>query len=167
MLDWASWLSVCSQDKLFPQAIDYLQRAFSVRRRVGPVLLSRYVSRLSDCADRLPPPEKTPCVKYNLYKPKEKLFVLSDNVQPTSIWGREMTLIATARTPAQMWPGVAPSLCHSTTCRSGRATANRYCRNEARSILWTTSCSMYLILSPPVVPDKQSVSILSHVWANG
>uniref|UniRef100_A0A672JAI4 Leishmanolysin-like peptidase n=1 Tax=Salarias fasciatus TaxID=181472 RepID=A0A672JAI4_SALFA len=29
------------QDKLFPQAIDYLQRAFSVRRRVGPVLLSR------------------------------------------------------------------------------------------------------------------------------
>ncbi len=31
------------QDKLFPQAIDYLQRAFSVRRRVGPVLLSRYV----------------------------------------------------------------------------------------------------------------------------
>uniref|UniRef100_A0A3Q4BU29 Leishmanolysin-like peptidase n=1 Tax=Mola mola TaxID=94237 RepID=A0A3Q4BU29_MOLML len=32
---------VCSQDKLFPQAIDYLQRAFSVRRRVGPVLLSR------------------------------------------------------------------------------------------------------------------------------
>ncbi|XP_022075278.1 leishmanolysin-like peptidase isoform X2 [Acanthochromis polyacanthus] len=29
------------KDKLFPQAIDYLQRAFSVRRRVGPVLLSR------------------------------------------------------------------------------------------------------------------------------
>ncbi|KAM7380031.1 hypothetical protein PAMP_003358 [Pampus punctatissimus] len=29
------------KDKLFPQAINYLQRAFSVRRRVGPVLLSR------------------------------------------------------------------------------------------------------------------------------
>uniref|UniRef100_A0A3Q4HH90 Leishmanolysin-like peptidase n=1 Tax=Neolamprologus brichardi TaxID=32507 RepID=A0A3Q4HH90_NEOBR len=29
------------KDKLFPQAIAYLQRAFSVRRRVGPVLLSR------------------------------------------------------------------------------------------------------------------------------
>ncbi|XP_027878088.1 leishmanolysin-like peptidase isoform X1 [Xiphophorus couchianus] len=29
------------KDKLFPQAIDYLQRAFSLRRRVGPVLLSR------------------------------------------------------------------------------------------------------------------------------
>ncbi|CAK6977016.1 leishmanolysin-like peptidase [Scomber scombrus] len=29
------------KDKLFPQAIDYLQRAFSVRHRVGPVLLSR------------------------------------------------------------------------------------------------------------------------------
>ncbi|XP_028292010.1 leishmanolysin-like peptidase [Gouania willdenowi] len=29
------------KDKLFPQAIDYLQRAFSVRRRVGAVLLSR------------------------------------------------------------------------------------------------------------------------------
>ncbi|XP_075886625.1 leishmanolysin-like peptidase isoform X2 [Nelusetta ayraudi] len=29
------------KDKLFPQAIDYLQRVFSVRRRVGPVLLSR------------------------------------------------------------------------------------------------------------------------------
>ncbi|XP_068602104.1 leishmanolysin-like peptidase [Brachionichthys hirsutus] len=29
------------KDKLFPEAIDYLQRAFSVRRRAGPVLLSR------------------------------------------------------------------------------------------------------------------------------
>ncbi|XP_053733810.1 leishmanolysin-like peptidase [Synchiropus splendidus] len=29
------------KDQLFPQAIDFLQRAFSVRRRVGPVLLSR------------------------------------------------------------------------------------------------------------------------------
>ncbi|XP_062312727.1 leishmanolysin-like peptidase isoform X1 [Osmerus eperlanus] len=29
------------KDKLFPQAIDYLQRAFQVRRQVGPVLLSR------------------------------------------------------------------------------------------------------------------------------
>lgn len=29
------------QDKLFPQAVDYLQRVFSVRKRVGPVLLSR------------------------------------------------------------------------------------------------------------------------------
>ncbi|XP_035507137.1 leishmanolysin-like peptidase isoform X2 [Scophthalmus maximus] len=29
------------KDKLFPQAIDFLQRTFSVRRRVGPVLLSR------------------------------------------------------------------------------------------------------------------------------
>ncbi|MEQ2257767.1 hypothetical protein ILYODFUR_038102, partial [Ilyodon furcidens] len=29
------------KDKLFPQAIDYLQSTFSVRRRVGPVLLSR------------------------------------------------------------------------------------------------------------------------------
>ncbi|RVE58168.1 hypothetical protein OJAV_G00206490, partial [Oryzias javanicus] len=29
------------KDKLFPQAIDFLQRAFSVRRRVGPILLSR------------------------------------------------------------------------------------------------------------------------------
>ncbi|XP_020783507.2 leishmanolysin-like peptidase [Boleophthalmus pectinirostris] len=32
------------KDKLFPQAIDYLQRAFSVRHRVGPVLLSRQCS---------------------------------------------------------------------------------------------------------------------------
>ncbi|KAF3843766.1 hypothetical protein F7725_002615 [Dissostichus mawsoni] len=31
------------QDKLFPQAIDYLQKVLSVRRRVGPVLLSRSV----------------------------------------------------------------------------------------------------------------------------
>ncbi|XP_060784836.1 leishmanolysin-like peptidase isoform X1 [Neoarius graeffei] len=29
------------KDKLFPQAIDYLQRAFRVRRQAGPVLLSR------------------------------------------------------------------------------------------------------------------------------
>ncbi|XP_068592641.1 transposon TX1 uncharacterized 149 kDa protein isoform X2 [Cebidichthys violaceus] len=32
------------KEQLFPQAIDYLQRAFSVRRRVGPVLLSRQCS---------------------------------------------------------------------------------------------------------------------------
>lgn len=32
------------KDKLFPQAIDYLQKVFSVRRRVGPVLLSRQCS---------------------------------------------------------------------------------------------------------------------------
>ncbi|KAF1383056.1 hypothetical protein PFLUV_G00150310 [Perca fluviatilis] len=32
------------KDKLFPPAIDYLQRAFSVRRRVGPVLLSRPIA---------------------------------------------------------------------------------------------------------------------------
>uniref|UniRef100_A0A8B9RPK4 Leishmanolysin-like peptidase n=1 Tax=Astyanax mexicanus TaxID=7994 RepID=A0A8B9RPK4_ASTMX len=31
-------------DKLFPQAIDYLQRAFRVRRQTGPVLLSRQCS---------------------------------------------------------------------------------------------------------------------------
>ncbi|KAF3843774.1 hypothetical protein F7725_002623 [Dissostichus mawsoni] len=31
------------KDKLFPQAIDYLQKVLSVRRRVGPVLLSRSV----------------------------------------------------------------------------------------------------------------------------
>uniref|UniRef100_A0A674CX17 Leishmanolysin-like peptidase n=1 Tax=Salmo trutta TaxID=8032 RepID=A0A674CX17_SALTR len=30
-----------SSDKLFPQAIDYLQKAFQVRRQAGPVLLSR------------------------------------------------------------------------------------------------------------------------------
>lgn len=36
-------LYVSHQDKLFPQAIDYLQRAFRLRRRVGPVLLSRCV----------------------------------------------------------------------------------------------------------------------------
>ncbi|XP_077392412.1 leishmanolysin-like peptidase isoform X3 [Festucalex cinctus] len=29
------------KDKLFPQAIDYMQKAFVVRRRVGPILLSR------------------------------------------------------------------------------------------------------------------------------
>ncbi|KAK1903532.1 Leishmanolysin-like peptidase [Dissostichus eleginoides] len=32
------------KDKLFPQAIDYLQKVLSVRRRVGPVLLSRQCS---------------------------------------------------------------------------------------------------------------------------
>ncbi|KAG9271613.1 leishmanolysin-like peptidase [Astyanax mexicanus] len=32
------------KDKLFPQAIDYLQRAFRVRRQTGPVLLSRQCS---------------------------------------------------------------------------------------------------------------------------
>uniref|UniRef100_A0A3B4C8F7 Leishmanolysin-like peptidase n=1 Tax=Pygocentrus nattereri TaxID=42514 RepID=A0A3B4C8F7_PYGNA len=31
-------------DKLFPQAVDYLQRAFRVRRQTGPVLLSRQCS---------------------------------------------------------------------------------------------------------------------------
>lgn len=45
-VDKPSVISFCfsfvHQDKLFPQAIDYLQRAFSVRHRVGPVLLSRY-----------------------------------------------------------------------------------------------------------------------------
>ncbi|XP_023693573.1 leishmanolysin-like peptidase [Paramormyrops kingsleyae] len=32
------------KDKLFPQAIDYLQKVFQVRRRAGPVLLSRQCS---------------------------------------------------------------------------------------------------------------------------
>ena len=46
---------------------------------------------------------------------------VSGNVQQTSTCGREMTLIATARNLVQMLPGVAPSSCHTITCRSGSA----------------------------------------------
>ena len=34
------------QDKLFPQAVEYLQKVFSVRQRVGLLLLSRYHSKV-------------------------------------------------------------------------------------------------------------------------